>query len=118
MKNMTPTLTSLFSVVTVFILAFGFMSFQPLVVSCDLDSCPTTSFSIANNGATTSTPVNFINQSIGASSYHWDFGDGNTSCTVNPSHTYSSAGIYTVKLTAIVEDCAVEFIGTEDVIIY
>jgi PKD repeat protein/cytochrome c553 len=31
--------------------------------------------------------------------YNWDFGDGNTSTQVNPSHTYSSAGIYTVSLT-------------------
>ncbi|AZQ58143.1 T9SS type B sorting domain-containing protein [Maribacter sp. MJ134] len=29
----------------------------------------------------------------------WDFGDGNTSTTENPSHTYSSAGDYTVSVT-------------------
>jgi hypothetical protein len=31
--------------------------------------------------------------------YEWDFGDGNTSTKDIPSHTYSSAGDYTVSLT-------------------
>lgn len=29
----------------------------------------------------------------------WDFGDGTGSTTTNPSHTYATAGTYTVKLT-------------------
>lgn len=33
-------------------------------------------------------------------SYHWDFGDGNTSNQVSPTHTYASSGKYTVCLTA------------------
>ncbi|MBI2869657.1 MAG: PKD domain-containing protein [Chloroflexi bacterium] len=32
-------------------------------------------------------------------SYQWDFGDGNTSNEVSPSHAYTSAGDYTVSLT-------------------
>ncbi len=31
--------------------------------------------------------------------YSWVFGDGNTSTTANPSHTYSTAGTYTAQLT-------------------
>ncbi len=31
-------------------------------------------------------------------SYFWDFGDGNTSTSVKPSHTYTSAGSYNVIL--------------------
>jgi len=31
-------------------------------------------------------------------SYYWDFGDGNTSTLIAPSHTYAAAGVYTVKL--------------------
>lgn len=45
--------------------------------------------------------VNFTNQSTGAASYSWTFGDGGTSTSANPSHTYTSAGTYTVTLTAI-----------------
>ncbi|OWW24490.1 hypothetical protein B4Q04_14330 [Zobellia sp. OII3] len=31
--------------------------------------------------------------------YLWDFGDGNTSSQMNPSHTYTSSGDYNVELT-------------------
>ena len=44
--------------------------------------------------------VNFSNTSTNATGYEWDFGDGGTSTLVNPSHTYSTAGDYTVKLIA------------------
>ncbi len=33
-------------------------------------------------------------------SWAWDFGDGQTSTTQNPSHTYAAGGSYTVKLKA------------------
>ena len=36
---------------------------------------------------------------ISATTYLWDFGDGNTSTAVNPTHTYAEMGIYTVTLT-------------------
>ncbi|MEP6615472.1 MAG: PKD domain-containing protein [Ginsengibacter sp.] len=44
--------------------------------------------------------INFINQSLGTGSlsYQWDFGDGTSSTTFAPSHTYTSIGSYTVKL--------------------
>lgn len=32
-------------------------------------------------------------------SYQWDFGDGSTSTSESPTHTYKSAGSYTVSLT-------------------
>ncbi len=32
--------------------------------------------------------------------WSWTFGDSNTSTAQNPSHTYSTAGVYTVALTA------------------
>ncbi len=34
----------------------------------------------------------------------WDFGDGDTSSSADPSHVYSDNGTYTVKLTAYDED--------------
>lgn len=44
--------------------------------------------------------ANFINTSTGPGtlSYSWDFGDGQTSTTREPSHTYSAKGIYAVRL--------------------
>jgi PKD repeat protein len=44
--------------------------------------------------------VTFTNQSTGATSYNWNFGDGGTSTATNPGHTYTAAGTYTVTLTA------------------
>jgi gliding motility-associated-like protein len=42
----------------------------------------------------------FTSTSTGAESYLWNFGDGNTSTAQNPFHTYTSAGPFTVTLTA------------------
>jgi len=42
--------------------------------------------------------VSFTNQSINALSVVWDFGDGNTSTLLNPSHTYTFSGVFNVKL--------------------
>jgi PKD repeat protein len=52
-------------------------------------------------GCTNSNNFTFTNLSIDGASYVWDFGDGNTSTLANPSHTYTTPGIYTVKLIAI-----------------
>ncbi len=46
--------------------------------------------------------VDFTNQSIGAITYEWNFGDGTASTVTNPSHTYAAAGTYIVCLKAIV----------------
>ncbi len=42
----------------------------------------------------------FSNTSTNATSYEWDFGDGNTSTEESPTHVYASADEYTVTLTA------------------
>lgn len=44
--------------------------------------------------------INFQNLSTGTGvlSYQWDFGDGGTAITVNPSHTYTSTGTFSVRL--------------------
>ena len=42
--------------------------------------------------------VNFASSASGATSYYWDFGDGNTSTLANPSNTYATDGSYTVSL--------------------
>lgn len=44
--------------------------------------------------------INFVDSSTGSiSSWKWDFGDGDTSSLQTPSHIYTSAGKYSVKLT-------------------
>lgn len=45
--------------------------------------------------------VDFTDLTIGdPTAWDWDFGDGGTSTAQNPSHTYTSSGIYTVTLVA------------------
>jgi PKD repeat protein len=46
--------------------------------------------------------VNFTDYSVaqqGIKSRAWNFGDGSTDSSANPSHTYTKAGVYTVSLT-------------------
>ncbi|MBI1224160.1 MAG: PKD domain-containing protein [Bacteroidetes bacterium] len=56
---------------------------------------PSGNFSFTTQGYT----VFFDNQSVGGTSYFWDFGDGNSSQLANPIHEYSVAGLYDVVLT-------------------
>lgn len=48
--------------------------------------------------------ITFNNTSTNATSYQWDFGDGNYSDMEDPTHTYNAPGIYTVTLTATVQN--------------
>lgn len=43
--------------------------------------------------------VTFTNKSLNATSYLWDFGNGESSTEENPSVSYDTAGLYTVTLT-------------------
>ena len=45
--------------------------------------------------------VQFVQQSLDAQTYEWDFGDGTTSTANAPSHTYASNGSFTVVLKAL-----------------
>lgn len=62
-------------------------------------------FTASNDTVQVGGVVNFTNSSTGATTYSWDFGDSNSSTSANPSHTYTVAGDYTVKLTAISGSC-------------
>jgi PKD repeat protein len=44
--------------------------------------------------------VTFGNQSINASNYTWNFGDGTTSNERTPTHIFVTPGVYSVELTA------------------
>ncbi len=77
------------------------VSSNPAVTGSDngsnivIGAYPTPNFNSNVNGLN----VQFIDNSTGGTSWFWDFGDGNTSTLQNPSHTYTTAGNYTVCLT-------------------
>lgn len=66
----------------------------------------TTSF--VNNSGCPPVIARFTNTSVNYTSSYWDFGDGSFATISNPSHTYTYAGKYKVKLK-VVGDA-----GTED----
>lgn len=61
---------------------------------------PTAAFSYLPLQPQENFPTSFTNLSTGAVSYLWNFGDGDTSSSVNPSHTFPATGTYNVCLTA------------------
>ncbi len=59
---------------------------------------PTAAFSISGNLDVTQ-PITFTDQSTNAAAWFWDFGDGQTDTSENPTHTYTAMKNYTVKLS-------------------
>jgi PKD repeat protein len=60
-------------------------------LSADFTANPTnglTPLTVAYTDTTTGSPTNWV----------WNFGDGDSSTLQNPSHTYSTSGVYTVQL--------------------
>ena len=57
---------------------------------------------VASQLASCSLPTNvdFTNATAAGQNYTWAFGDGTTSTTLNPSHTYTANGTYSIKLVA------------------
>jgi PKD repeat protein len=62
---------------------------------------PVSAFTYTPASGTVSLHVDFTDQSqYGPTSWSWTFGDGGTSSSQNPSHTYTEPNLYTVTLTA------------------
>ncbi len=62
-------------------------------------SLPVAAFTTSYN-CTDPVTINFTNQTTGAISYSWDFGNGQSSSLTNPTETFTTPGNYTVQLTA------------------
>ncbi|AEH61175.1 PKD domain containing protein [Methanosalsum zhilinae DSM 4017] len=79
----------------------------------DDDVPPVADFTANPTSGVAPLEVTFTDNSENAVEYHWDFGDGNTSAEVNPTHTYLTPDVYTVTLTVsneVGEDSAEETI--------
>ncbi|MCL5265032.1 MAG: PKD domain-containing protein [Chloroflexi bacterium] len=74
------------------------------VAKCDIGACeyvlqPVAAFTANVTSGMQPLAVAFTNQSTGSyTSSLWNFGDGATSTLQGPTHTYASAGIFTVSL--------------------
>ena len=67
-------------------------------VSAEFTSSP-----LAGQITTNPASISFVNTSVNAISWIWDFGDGTMDTLLNPSHTYTAPGEYCVRLIAIDE---------------
>lgn len=70
-------------------------------ISVGSGTAPTADFTANPTSGDAPLEVTFTDISTGdPTSWSWDFGDGTTSATQNPVHTYNNNGTYTVSLTA------------------
>ncbi len=80
-----------FGIVVVGIILFG-------LTSCQKE--PTAAFTADKTSALTDEVIQFTNTSTDGDSYLWNFGDGETSIDLSPTHSFSTPGSFTVELTA------------------
>lgn len=85
MKSPSPTTALIFSLLILF--------------GCKKEG-PVSSFAIDKLTVEVGETVSFTNLSESSTEYIWDFGDGNASAEINPTHVYEEVGTYTAKLTA------------------
>ena len=77
--------------------------FQPTEANSIEDATPPSASFTASQGTGTEEAwkeYTFANGSVSATTYFWDFGDGNQSNLVDPVNIYPGEGMYTVTLTA------------------
>lgn len=77
---------------------------------------PEADFTMSSDLVGTGEDIQFTNGSIEATTYLWDFGDGTTSTSENPTHNWTTGGVYTVQLTAT-GDCGSDTY-TDEVTVY
>jgi PKD repeat protein len=68
-------------------------------VQCGCTSMPVANFTVATSGVGGSTATfTYTGTTAGIDSMRWYFGDGTTSTTTSPSHTYSARGVFHAKV--------------------
>jgi len=72
-----------------------------IICNCVVNAqSPVSSFTISSIQGCQPLNVQFTNTSINATTFQWNFGNGNTSTQLNPSNVYTTQGNYTVTLIA------------------
>jgi PKD repeat protein len=80
-----------------FLTCGDYKDFTVFLLPSNISAAFAASDTVHCSGAAT---VSFSNTSTGANTYLWNFGDGDTSTLAAPTHVYSTAGNYSVTLTA------------------
>jgi PKD repeat protein len=114
LRNNTDSLSSVFCVVynTVDTISSDTVTLRVILK-------PTAQFTASPLTGPESTTVVFSNTTTGpVQSYLWSFGDGKTSTEQNPSHQYTTAGIYSVTLKAIKDSLFDTIVKTDLISIY
>jgi hypothetical protein len=65
-----------------------------------INSTPAAAFSITENFEDVQGQLSFTNGTVNATTYLWDFGDGTTSMSDNPTVKYDRDGTYKITLTS------------------
>jgi cyclophilin family peptidyl-prolyl cis-trans isomerase len=76
---------------------------------------PTAMFNIASQEKIAPASATFDNKSIGSLVYEWDFGDGEKSTEIAPTHLYKNSGTYRVSLKAMAGN--ISNIGYQEIVI-
>ena len=89
----------------------GFSSQSSSIITVTYSSVgsPSAGFSVSTATPTVGEVVYFTNNSTGATTYIWDFGDGIISNEIHPSHVYTINGLYEVELAARSGDGTVSY---------
>lgn len=83
-------------------------------IAVSVTPTPDAAFTSAVDGS--SYQIAFTNSSTNATSYLWDFGNGQTSTQQAPTHTYTANGNFTVTLTATNGGCTDVSTGSVNII--
>ncbi len=83
---------------------------EDLLEDCNIGIDPSACEALFSFSVIDSLTFEFIDVSPGATSWSWNFGDGNTSTDQNPTHTYAEIGAYEVTLTIEGDSCSSTFV--------
>jgi hypothetical protein len=77
------------------------LSISLILISCHKETpIPQSSFTANMTDAEVGQTISFINSSVNADSFEWNFGDGSLSNEVEPVHVFTATGSYEISLTA------------------
>ena len=93
----TPTSSTIYYVSITDSCAAHYEVVENLAVNVDR---PIAEFTLGADNIVIKKPINFINQSEGATSYYWEFGNDEFSTEVDPMTTYYNDGEVTIMLVA------------------